>query len=442
MHSIQAFDPTVAPPFTGCPWWNLICKGGHQVADAGLSAITRSIATGAKTLLSQIVKNVDQSSTVPLADPTYRHVYYGFLGLAASLIGVVLCIALVMACLRRDPGTLGRAAVGVGVASLGGGFYIVMAQLLIALDDWLSHSVVRITGYDLSSSIDKLASGFDRIAGDPGQAAANMLLILLMAIMLVSGLILWFVLALRKVAILVVVAFAPLLIAGYLWAPTRAWVRKTTEVLIALVFTKTAIFTLFGVGLALLARGTDQSLSDFVGETVLMCGACFAPLVMLRLVHFAADTHLAGDAMGTLRGGMNPVLNRMPGGGSGSGMRRKDAARAQSTAPRPEGPEPAMATNLPAPGGGGEGVAAGASGEGAGGMAASGGAATAAGVAGVATLVAAETTKAAGTHARETSEQLADHVDPGRTAQPPRDDAALPGPDADPSGHGGQGDKS
>lgn len=79
--------------------------------------------------------------------------------------------------------------------------------------------------------------------------------------MLIAGLILWFVFVLGKIAILVVVAFAPLLIVGYLWAPTRAWVRRTTEVLIALVFTKTAIFTVFGIGLALLARGTQQPLN-------------------------------------------------------------------------------------------------------------------------------------------------------------------------------------
>jgi len=170
-----------------------------------------------------------------------------------------------------------------------------------------------------------------------------MLLILLMLIMLIAGLILWFVLVLRKVAILVVVAFAPLLIAGYLWAPTRAWVRRTTEVLIALVFTKTAIFALFGIGLALLSRGTAQSLSDFVGTTVLMCGACFAPMVMLRLVHFAADSHLAGEAIGSLRGGVHPITSRLGNRGTTSAMGRSDLARAQAQAPTPGGPEPVKA---------------------------------------------------------------------------------------------------
>jgi hypothetical protein len=340
--------PTSGPVTTGCAWWNLVCKGGEHVANSGLSAITKSIAAGAEMLLGQIVKIVDQSSSVPLADPTYRHVYFGFLGLAAPVIGVVLLIAVLVAALRRDGGTLARAVVGVGIAGVGGSLYIVFAQLLIAIDNWLSHGVVEVTGYNLTEAIDEIAVGFHRVAGTPGEIAANMLLILLMLIMLIAGLILWFVLVLRKVAILVVVAFAPLLIAGYLWAPTRSWVRKTTEVLVALVFTKTAIFALFGVGLALLSRGASQSLSDFVGTTVLMCGACFTPLLMLRLVHFAADSHLAGEAMGTLRGGMQPVANRLQRSRTGSSMSRHDFARQQGRAPQPSSPEPAKAGALSA----------------------------------------------------------------------------------------------
>jgi len=284
-------------------------------------------------LLGQIVKVIDESSRIPLADPTYRHVYFGFLGLAAPVIGIVLLIAVIAASLRRDFTTLGRAVVGVGVSALGGALYIVFAQLLVAVDDSLSHGVVRVTGYDLADSINQIAAGFHAIAGAPGEMAANMLLILLMLIMLISGLILWFVLVLRKIAILVVVAFAPLLIAGYAWAPTRSWVRRMTEVLVALVFTKTAIFTLFGIGLALLSRGHEQSLSDFVGTTVLMCGACFAPMVMLRLVHFAADSHLAGEAIGSLRGGIDPVASRLGKYAPGAAMGRSDLARSQATAP-------------------------------------------------------------------------------------------------------------
>src|SRR3954464_6575446 len=105
--------PTIALP-SDCKWWNLACKGGEHVANAGLSAITKSIASGAEMLLGEIVKVIDESSTVPLADPTYRHVYFGFLGLAVPVIGIVLLIAVLVASLRRDFTTLGRAVVGVG----------------------------------------------------------------------------------------------------------------------------------------------------------------------------------------------------------------------------------------------------------------------------------------------------------------------------------------
>jgi type IV secretion system protein TrbL len=389
-----ATPPASSSP-AGCDWWNLACQGADRVADAGMSALTESIASGAQMLMGGLVKDLDASATVPLADPTYREVYFGFLGLAAPLIGVILLVAVIVACLRRDAATLGRATAGIAVAGLGGAFYIVFAQLLLAVDDWLSHGVVRVTGYDFAASIRGLSAGFEAVAGDAGEYAANMLIILLMMTMLVAALILWFVMMLRKIAILVVVAFAPLLIAGYLWAPTRRWVVAATEVLIALVFTKTAIYALFGVGLALLSQGPGESLSEFVGATVLMCGACFAPLVMLRLVHFAADTQLAGDAMNTLRGGAAPVTSRALGAVGGLG--RHDHARSQGQAPAPDNPGSETQKPLGAdaatgaggspgggPGGGAGASAGGAAGGGAGGTGAAGGGAAAEGGAGAA----------------------------------------------------------
>jgi type IV secretion system protein TrbL len=145
--------------------------------------------------------------------------------------------------------------------------------------------------------------------GAAGSLAADALMLILMAFALVAGVFLWVVLLLRKMAILVVVAFAPILIVGWMWAPTRSWSRKATEVLIALVFSKSVIYMIFGIGMSMLFR-SNQTLSDFVGVIVLLCGACFAPIVMLRLVHFAADSHLAGDMFGNLRTGATPALSR------------------------------------------------------------------------------------------------------------------------------------
>jgi len=380
----------------GCSWWDLPCQAGGQVLDFGLAAITQAIAAGASQLLSEIVRVVDESTQVPLQDPTYQRIYAGFLGLAAALVGIVLCFALIVAAILRDPGTFGRAVSGLVFAGLGGALYIVLAQLLVGIDNWLSQGVVRVTGQDLNDALSEMAMGFEQVGGSAGQVAANMLLIILMMLMLVGGLILWFVLVLRQIAILVVVAFAPLLIAGYLWAPTRAWVRRATEVLIALVFTKTAIFTIFGIGLALLGRGTEQRLSDFVGTLVLVIGACFAPLLMLRLVHFAADTNLAGDVIGTLKSGISPVTSHLPQLPHGAGRHEMARPSTSGHAPEPSRPEPAITlsprvtpwegTQSGAGGGGGGTTAGGASVKpsGAGGTAGAGATTQAAGVGAVA----------------------------------------------------------
>ena len=69
-------------------------RAAPRSSTPGWASITRSTAAGADTVLGQIVKTVDESTQVPLADPSYRHVYSGFLGLAAPLIGVILCAAL------------------------------------------------------------------------------------------------------------------------------------------------------------------------------------------------------------------------------------------------------------------------------------------------------------------------------------------------------------
>jgi hypothetical protein len=428
---------------SGCSWWDFACQGSTAVADAGLAAVTQSIAAGAGQLLGEIVRVLDASTQVPLADPTYQRIYTGFLGLAVPLVGVVLFAALVSAGLRRDPATLARAVVGVVFAGLGGVLYIVFAQLLVGVDNWLAHGIVAVTGFDLADSLSDLAAGFGQVAGARGQLAANMLLIVLMLVMLVAGLVLWFVLVLRQIAILVVVAFAPLLIAGTLWAPTRPWVRRATEVLVALVFTKSAIYALVGIGMALLTRAAEQTVAGFVGALVLLIGACFTPLLTLRLVHFAADTQIAGDMMATLRGGTAPLVARVgahvpghfPGGhdrhgGHGGGSEagspassRHDNARHQAQAPRtdptgggglrmpgPRGPGATPDPASPSPAGpAGPGAASGTSGGGAAGAAGAGGAAVGPLMA---AAMAAQAAQAGGGHAQSTAAGLAEAASP------------------------------
>jgi type IV secretion system protein TrbL len=424
-----------------CAWWNLVCHGGQQVADSSLSALTQSMVNGLASLFGQITKIVDESTQVPITDPVYRDTYYGFVGLAVPVIMLVYFLALISAGLRRDPRALTRATVGVAVAAIGGVVYVVFAQLLIALDDWLAHAVVAVTGADFQAQMTDMALKFEAMGGVAGGLAADFLMLILMLFALIAGVVLWVVLLLRKMAILVVVALAPLLIAGWLWTPTRSWSRKATEVLIALVFCKSVIYVIFGIGMSLLLRD-NQSLSDFVGVIVLLAGACFAPLVTLRLVHFAADSQLAGEMVGTLRAGAQPTLDKVrqvhaPGASRGHMAKEYAAGQKTSSARGGEAVSSPKAAGPRAGGsavaGSGGGAAGGASAGGAG-AAAAGGTATAAaaGPAGVALAAGATAATGAARAGKQAGERAGHSMARlgGSRGEPPRPPTS-PGPTAD-----------
>jgi hypothetical protein len=433
----------------GCAWWDLICQSGEQVADSGLSAITHSTIDGLVALFSMVTMIVDESTRVPLSDPTYRDTYFGFVGLAVPVIVVVYFLALIAAVLRRDPHTLTRATLGIAVAAVGGAAYIAIAQLLVALDDWLAHGVVAVTGSDFGEQMRETAAKFDRM-GSGGELAVNMLLLVLMFFTLIAGICLWVVLLLRKIAILVVVVFAPFLMAGWLWQPTRSWSRRATEVLIALVFSKTVIYVIFGVGLSLLFRGDSQTLTDLVAVVVLLCGACFAPIVMLRLVHFATDSQLAGEMFSTLRAGAMPVVNRVRGGvhkPSRSGMARDYAnasdrhshtsssdpkARGATVGPQTESGPHGGSAGTPAPTGGAQtaGAPAGGGAAGSGGSAGAAGGAKAAGGAGaavgIATAAASTAVKTSADVGKRGGKSMQDLSGGGRAKPATTDEASGP----------------
>ena len=315
------------------------------------------------------------------------------------------------------------------------------------------------------------------------QIAANMLLIVLMMVMLLAGLILWFVLVLRKIAILVVVAFAPLLIAGYLWAPTRAWVRRATEVLIALVFTKTAIFATL--------RDRPRTPGSWDGAEPERLRGHRRP-ALRRLLHAAADAPTGALRRrhpprrrhdGHPQSGAAPVTSRIPQLHHGDGRHAMARAPTSHHTSNSAGPQPATtlsprvtpwegtpsasgvgpaggpSTAVPAAGAGGATGAAGASGvAGAGAKtpAAGGGAAAgaASAVGAVATTVVATGQKAADV-AQKSANHLAEVTTRGSNdaggrprGQRPTEDKAEPplpgppGPEADgpalPSPDGGQ----
>ena len=56
-----------------------------------------------------------------------------------------------------------------GVAAVGGAVYVLFAQFLVALDDWLAHGVVAVTGSDFGNQMADLTDKF-QLMGTPARS--------------------------------------------------------------------------------------------------------------------------------------------------------------------------------------------------------------------------------------------------------------------------------
>ena len=189
----------------------------------------------------------------------------------------------VAAMLRRVAGDLPTAILGMV------GTTVIVAKLL-ELTDALSSAVLSRSG----DGAVHFLSGFGLTVTGATQGFAAVLLGL---VAVLAGLLVWVELLVRSVLVYVLVAMSPLSFAAMTWPAARGVVRRTVELLLAVVLSKLVICIAISVGVAALAgagtAGTgDIGLGDqaatsmgtlFVGTAVLAMAA-FAPFLLLKMI--------------------------------------------------------------------------------------------------------------------------------------------------------------
>ncbi|MBA3653985.1 MAG: hypothetical protein H0W70_07295, partial [Actinobacteria bacterium] len=192
---------------------------------------------------------------------------------------------------RRVAGNLPAAVAGMVLMTA------VVARLL-DLTDALSNAV-------LSSSGDQalhFLSGFGVVAtaATGGFAAVAIGLVAVFA-----GLLLWVELLVRASLVYLLVAISPLGFAATLWPVARGFLRKTVEILLAVILSKFVICIALAIGVAALSgageAGDGQSTAGAAGAslgtllvaTTLLGLAAFSPFIVLKLVPIAEGAMLA-----------------------------------------------------------------------------------------------------------------------------------------------------
>ena len=222
----------------------------------------------------------------------------------------------------------------------------VIVEKLLELTDALSAEVLAHSGGQAVHFL----SGFGLAATSATQGFAAVILGL---VAVIAGLFLWVELLVRSVLVYILVALSPLSFAAMVWPSARGVLRRTIELLIAVILSKLVVCITISVGVAALAGagtsgGNSTGISGqagasmgalFVGAALLVVSA-FAPFLVLKLIPWteaalvahgmsrspmrtansAVLTANSASSVARLAGGGSRLGGALPSGGGGNGF--------------------------------------------------------------------------------------------------------------------------
>ena len=234
--------------------------------------------------------------------------YFAVRNIAAALLVGFVFLGLLQGLLNGDAwGMVRRVAGGLPAAVLGMVVTTAVVSRLVELTDVLSNAV-------LANSDDQalhFLSGFGVAVSGATQGFAAVVIGL---VVVLAALLLWVELMIRASLVYVLVAISPLGFAAMLWPSARGFLKRTVELLLAVILSKLIICICLAIGVAALggagSTGTGGGHASEAGGSVgtLLVGAvllglaAFSPFIILKLVPVAEAALVAqGVSRGPFR---------------------------------------------------------------------------------------------------------------------------------------------
>ena len=260
-------------------------------------------------------------------------------GIAFSLLLGFVLLAVIQSLLTGEPAAgAGRVARDVVLAVLGMVATVTVTVKLLDLTDALSQAAL---GGAEDQALDFL-SGFGAAAG---VATGGFGFVLGGFILAIAALLVWIELMLRAALVYLLVALTPLAFAAMTWPAARGVLRRTVELLLAVIASKFVICVAIAVGAAALGGAgsatpppataaafsgppVQTSLGVLLSGAAILALAAFSPFVVLKLMPFAeAAVTAQGVSRSPVRGaqaGMSTYyyansMRRLSGGGATTG---------------------------------------------------------------------------------------------------------------------------
>lgn len=296
-------------------------KAAATVVSAPFDWIAQGVGNAAEWMFKGVWQMFDSTTLVDVTDPNYLKVYDVLFGVAIFLMLLFFFLQLITGLIRRDPGALHRAGVGLAKSVLGSFVVITLTGLALTIVDELCVGIIQATGTTLDEMGGKIAALAAGIGGitvvAPGAGAV--IIIFLGCLAITGAAIVWFSLLIRKALLLVAIVLAPIALSGQPWDHARGWFSKWASFVVALIVSKFVVVVIFLVAITQMNAPLNLDLSSIanpVAGIVLMFVAAFAPYMAYKFISFVGfDLSHAMSAESEAKGAMNrPIpVPAMPG---------------------------------------------------------------------------------------------------------------------------------
>lgn len=282
---------------------------GSTVAGSVFDEIAKAFASAATQVTDWMWTVIAKTTTVDLSGSWFRTTFGVTVTLAGLVIAALFVLEVIKAVLRREPGALGRAAVGLGAGILGAAASIGVVTALLRATDALSDGVVKTAGL---ASIDTLGREIAPTAALTSIGSPALMLILAIGYVMASFFV-WAMFIFRKAMLIVAAVFAPIAFAGAPMHATSAWVRRWVEFTLTMIFSKLLVVILFTLAISLVGSPGHgfAAVGNLFSGLALLVIACFAPWLLFRLVHFVGGDMIAAHhsviAQSAMQAGSAPV---------------------------------------------------------------------------------------------------------------------------------------
>jgi hypothetical protein len=259
---------------------DVLTGAARTAGDGVMKVFTVFFTDGANWFLERLEELVTAPTRPDLSVGWWVEKYNLMLALAAVVAAATLILALIDDAAKGSPEGLVKAILAdVPVAGLVGGIGPLVIQYLVDLADWLNGRLLQDLGVDSAKTLTSSAEWFAAFSSTTGSPATPAVAALIAALItILAAFVIFLELMLRANAIYLIAALIPVMYAVRIWPTAKTVVRRTTEVLVAVVFVQPV------VGLAVAMGAAASATLDGVGDSSFQeFGAAIAGATMLLL---------------------------------------------------------------------------------------------------------------------------------------------------------------